>query len=933
MKIKRTEQTSGNEISAIPSVTSSIESSLDSVLRTVKTFLAKHRTAVSSIAIACALSAVAVQSTDACGPFSKIAVFVTSNHPDFPMKRYAAGELGVLNRGYARSFLVVAYRYLAGIKNSPSDQKEFVVLWERRLEALDVSVQEAMKEWAAERKKVLSTKEKAVDAYDTNMYLGYLTYNADAFKTATKTLRSKIEKYGADDSRVKEWLKAQDQIFGISSNNDSNSTASSGAQKTSPTETVAAGGDNEADTKYQKACEDFYAGRYDAAVEKFQAIAADKSSPWQRWGDYLAARAYCRKATMGDAVIAADLRKAKELITKIINDKDNADMHVTAKRLESFVDFRLDPSARAKQVVAALTTAGSTEDLTEALGDYTLILDKVIEKPTTNSPTSMRLDSPGIDPDAPGGDSDSSATRCDALSMRFNHSGTGNGGTDSLLLGYAALSTLVFLSGHRLWWRRRTDSTLTTNSTIALALTVSLLSSGLSACTQGEKQLKTDTNTQTHVMAQATGAADAKLPSASDVILDDDMTKWILNFQDSKAESLNVAYENWKKSNSLPWLVSVMSKIGETDQRKPEVVAAAAKVSADSPAYVTLEYHQIRLLIGENKPKEAATRLSELLSKMGSKLPPSTRNSLFEMGVSCAGSLAEFVKLAAPSPAVITWDYDINELPDTDASFEPGPVKLTATDKYFDYTGCLTDQSAEIVNKAAPLSTYVALATSNTLPATVRLDLAQAGWTRSVLLKNEKMAMTLSPVLSKLRPQLSKSLATYDAAKSGSEKDYAALSTILRNPGMRPYVTAGLPRETAFDKIDSFRNNWWSSTMPQAPRNMYRDDEEEEGKKKEAPKEVSSAFLTPAELAQGRKESADITKLGTAPNDLAQRVLALAKANPKDPRLAEMLHLVVTTTRYGNTDDKTTVFSKQAYQALHKNFPTNEWAKKTKFWF
>jgi TolA-binding protein len=91
--------------------------------------------------------------------------------------------------------------------------------------------------------------------------------------------------------------------------------------------------------------------------------------------------------------------------------------------------------------------------------------------------------------------------------------------------------------------------------------------------------------------------------------------------------------------------------------------------------------------------------------------------------------------------------------------------------------------------------------------------------------------------------------------------------------------------------------------------------------------------LSAPESSQGKEETAAITAIGTAPNSLAQRVLALSKANPKDPRLAEMLHLVVTTTRYGNTDDKTTAYSKQAFQSLHKNFPGSEWTKKTKFWF
>jgi len=862
------------------------------------TFFARNRNSITSIAIACALSAVAAQPTDACGPFSKIAVFVTSNHPDFPMKRFASGELGVINPHYARSFLVVGYRYLAGVKSSPADQKAFVALWDRRLEALDVDVQIALKAWTTERNKVLNVKAKDVNAYDTNGYMGYLTYNADAFNTATATLRSKIEKYGAGDQKVKDWLTAQDAIFGISSESDNSSTA-----KKESTESVAAAGASD-DSKYQSACEDFYSKRFDAAAEKFQAIAADSSSSWQQWGNYLAARSFCRKATIGDVVSAEDLQQAKTLLEKVLQSKETATMHAAAKRLMSFVDFRLNPSGRAKEVVGALLATSSGEDLTEALGDYTLLLDKVLEKQTSNTPTSMRIDDTlNNDASAP----------------------------ENTLLSVAALGVLGLFGMHRLWWRTKAQRiSLSHNSTIALALTFSVLSCGVVACTKTESANVSQTKVSTHVVATATNAGDKNLPSAADVILDDDMTKWILNYQDSKKESLKQAMDEWQKSKSLPWLVSVISKIEATNPDKATVLAEAEKVTSDSPAYITLQYHQIRLLIDENKPKEAAARINTLLTDIGSKLPPSARNGLFEMGVACAGSLAEFVKFAAPSPAVITWDYDSNELPDTDSDFEPGPVKLTPINDYFKYTGCLTDESANIVNKVTPLQTYVSLATNPGLPATVRLDLAQAGWVRSVLLKNEKMAMTLSPVLSKLRLQLSKSLTAYDTAKSGTDKEYAALITILRNPGMRPYVTPGLPRETAFDKIDDYRNNWWDASMPEAPRNMYADDDEDN--KSEA-KVVNAAFLSAPESSQGKEETAAITAIGTAPNSLAQRVLALSKANPKDPRLAEMLHLVVATTRYGNTDDKTTAYSKQAFQALHKNFPGSEWTKKTKFWF
>jgi hypothetical protein len=39
----------------------------------------------------------------ACGPFFERAIFVHEAHPDFPLEAFAAGSLGVLRPGYARS--------------------------------------------------------------------------------------------------------------------------------------------------------------------------------------------------------------------------------------------------------------------------------------------------------------------------------------------------------------------------------------------------------------------------------------------------------------------------------------------------------------------------------------------------------------------------------------------------------------------------------------------------------------------------------------------------------------------------------------------------------------------------------------------------------------------------------------------------------------
>ena len=53
--------------------------------------------------------------TRACGPYFEEAIFTRPDRPDNPLAHFAAGQLGVIRPGYARSYLVVAYRYLSGV--------------------------------------------------------------------------------------------------------------------------------------------------------------------------------------------------------------------------------------------------------------------------------------------------------------------------------------------------------------------------------------------------------------------------------------------------------------------------------------------------------------------------------------------------------------------------------------------------------------------------------------------------------------------------------------------------------------------------------------------------------------------------------------------------------------------------------------------------
>src|SRR5438128_12259362 len=73
------------------------------------------------------------QPSRACGPFFTDTIFVYTKHPDFPLERFAKGQLGVLRPSYARSYLFAAYRNLTNAAFSDAEQAALKSLWEDRL--------------------------------------------------------------------------------------------------------------------------------------------------------------------------------------------------------------------------------------------------------------------------------------------------------------------------------------------------------------------------------------------------------------------------------------------------------------------------------------------------------------------------------------------------------------------------------------------------------------------------------------------------------------------------------------------------------------------------------------------------------------------------------------------------------------------------------
>jgi hypothetical protein len=102
----------------------------------------------------------------ACGPFTLSSVFTFVAHPEYPLDRYARGEMGVVQPSYARSYLYVAYRYFNGGTFSTAEQEALVELWKDRLELRwSPGDENWVKSWQEARQKVVAGPAPALDVY------------------------------------------------------------------------------------------------------------------------------------------------------------------------------------------------------------------------------------------------------------------------------------------------------------------------------------------------------------------------------------------------------------------------------------------------------------------------------------------------------------------------------------------------------------------------------------------------------------------------------------------------------------------------------------------------------------------------------------------------------------------------------------------------
>jgi hypothetical protein len=348
----------------------------------------------------------------ACGPFFPKAIFTFTKHPDFPLDRFAAGDLGILQPSYARFYLVIAYRYLTGEGFSAKEQGALLRLWRNRIDSesgryMNEEIPKAQTDWFRIRNRVAGVPIiRSGNGYLSKDYGGYWNYISvetnvydnifncldHAFENAAKTLQDRMKRFGAASPAVKSWVLAQDAVFRF--------CGQAGLQGKIPYPEPASPSLPEivrADRAYQIAAAHFYDLDFSGARELFTKISKDSQSPWKATAQLMVARATIRNATLkpSGAKQLAGLKDARALLDKILADHSLREVYRSARALRNLVDARLDPEMRVRTLAQALVKKDNA-NLKSDLEDYTALLDSWLG--TVDSPLLASISPPSEPP-------------------------------------------------------------------------------------------------------------------------------------------------------------------------------------------------------------------------------------------------------------------------------------------------------------------------------------------------------------------------------------------------------------------------------------------------------------------------------------------------------------------------------------------------------
>ncbi len=320
----------------------------------------------------------------ACAPDFFTAVFSYKRHPDLPRGRFIDGRLGVLQPTFARSYLVIAYRYLNGIGMNPGEREQARDYYNDRddLGSWGHVGPDWPAQWRAVRSEIQSPPAPPTPLitngqlyYDPDTHSFYPNCAEDAFRIAIHTLQARRVRFGSTSRAFRSWIQAQDKVF---------QNCGGGPEAIPSKASADLPAVIRADRDYQIAAAHFYAGDYEDALDLFRRVSQDAVSPWSPISRYLVVRALLRMT--GDEVTGqtADPQLKREA-QSILADSKLASIHGMTWNLVERAGIRQRDQTYFQELGRLLSSTGQDDGFREELWNYTDMYDGVIGKADPNA--------------------------------------------------------------------------------------------------------------------------------------------------------------------------------------------------------------------------------------------------------------------------------------------------------------------------------------------------------------------------------------------------------------------------------------------------------------------------------------------------------------------------------------------------------------------
>ena len=296
----------------------------------------------------------------ACGPWFteyRTVETIAPAHRD----PFAEGNVGVVRPHFARRYLVQAYRRFSGQPPLPN-------LVAPARAAFDVNPPPTPEDlWLEWRTAIAGPAPRPGRDRNIGNYQSIDNCLDDAFVTALRTGKARLAQWGSSSAALRDWARAQDAVF----------ANCSGGPLVLP-EPAPSNADVliRADRAYQTAAAYFYATQFDEAAKRFQAIAADATSPWRAYGRYLAGRALIRQGTLPEKPVLTTLTAAEAELRRVIADPAAAALHQSARGLVDFIAIRTRPLDRLNTLATALSSDRAVTN--QQVIDYQRLMDRLV---------------------------------------------------------------------------------------------------------------------------------------------------------------------------------------------------------------------------------------------------------------------------------------------------------------------------------------------------------------------------------------------------------------------------------------------------------------------------------------------------------------------------------------------------------------------------